>query len=90
MSNASTSRKADLSRPLVEVRDLVTRFDLRAGLMGKVVGRVHAVEDVSFDIIPGETLALVGESGCGKSTVCLLYTSSLSVEWRFLLSVDKR
>ncbi|MEH6775696.1 MAG: ATP-binding cassette domain-containing protein [Cereibacter changlensis] len=69
MSNASTSRKADLSRPLVEVRDLVTRFDLRAGLMGKVVGRVHAVQDVSFDIIPGETLALVGESGCGKSTV---------------------
>jgi glutathione transport system ATP-binding protein len=55
--------------PLVEVRDLVTRFDLKAGLLGRVTGRVHAVEGVSFDILPGETLALVGESGCGKSTV---------------------
>lgn len=57
------------TRPLVEVRDLVTRYDLKSGLFGKVAGRVHAVEGVSFDIAPGETLALVGESGCGKSTV---------------------
>jgi glutathione transport system ATP-binding protein len=54
---------------LVEVRELVTRFDLRGGIFGGVAGRVHAVEGVSFDIFPGETLALVGESGCGKSTV---------------------
>ncbi|MBZ6078996.1 ATP-binding cassette domain-containing protein [Microvirga sp. WGZ8] len=57
------------TKPLVEVRDLVTRFDLRAGVLGRPTGRVHAVEKVSFDIFPGETLALVGESGCGKSTV---------------------
>ncbi|QKC70300.1 MULTISPECIES: ABC transporter ATP-binding protein [Mesorhizobium] len=56
-------------KPLVEVRELVTRFDLRGGIFGGVAGRVHAVEGVSFDIFPGETLALVGESGCGKSTV---------------------
>ncbi|TPM40510.1 ATP-binding cassette domain-containing protein [Mesorhizobium sp. B2-3-4] len=55
--------------PLVEVRDLITRFDLKGGVFGGLTGRVHAVEGVSFDIFPGETLALVGESGCGKSTV---------------------
>lgn len=55
--------------PLVEVRDLVTRFDLKSGVLGRPSGRVHAVEKVSFDIFPAETLALVGESGCGKSTV---------------------
>jgi glutathione transport system ATP-binding protein len=56
-------------KPLMEVRNLVTRFELRGGVFGRVAGRVHAVENVSFDIFPGETLALVGESGCGKSTV---------------------
>jgi peptide/nickel transport system ATP-binding protein len=55
-------------RPVLEVRDLTTRFDMRSGLLGRVTGRVHAVERVSFSLAAGETLALVGESGCGKST----------------------
>jgi glutathione transport system ATP-binding protein len=54
--------------PLLEVRGLTTRFDTKAGFFGRVHRRVHAVEQVSFDLAAGETLALVGESGCGKST----------------------
>jgi len=54
--------------PLLKVRGLKTRFAVRAGLFGRVRRRVHAVEQVSFDLAAGETLALVGESGCGKST----------------------
>lgn len=56
-------------RPVLEVKHLTTRFDVRKGLLGRVSGRVHAVEDVSFVVKAGETLALVGESGCGKSTI---------------------
>jgi peptide/nickel transport system ATP-binding protein len=54
--------------PLLDVSRLVTRFDVRTGFLARVTGRVHAVEDVSFSLKAGETLALVGESGCGKST----------------------
>jgi len=54
--------------PILRVQDLVTRFDVSSGLWGRVKQRVHAVEKISFDLRAGETLALVGESGCGKST----------------------
>jgi len=54
--------------PILGVCDLVTRFDVRNGFFGRVSGRVHAVEKISFDVAAGETVALVGESGCGKST----------------------
>lgn len=59
----------DSSRtPILSVRNLVTRFDIRSGFFQRKTAAVHAVENVSFDLAQGETLALVGESGCGKST----------------------
>jgi peptide/nickel transport system ATP-binding protein/oligopeptide transport system ATP-binding protein len=56
------------ARPILEVRDLVKDFPIRAGLLRRVRGLIHAVSGVSFDVGKGETLGLVGESGCGKST----------------------
>ncbi|BCZ80772.1 dipeptide ABC transporter ATP-binding protein [Paraburkholderia terrae] len=64
----TTPEASKQAQPILRVRDLVTRFPVRSGLFGKLTGRVHAVERVSFDLHAGETLALVGESGCGKST----------------------
>ena len=59
----------DRTQAVVVADDLSVRFDLRGGIVNRVQARVHAVEGVSFRIAPGETLALVGESGCGKSTI---------------------
>ncbi|MBO9135066.1 ABC transporter ATP-binding protein [Rhizobium sp. B230/85] len=54
--------------PILDVKNLTTRFDIHGGLLGRKTGAIHAVENVSFDLFQGETLSLVGESGCGKST----------------------
>jgi oligopeptide/dipeptide ABC transporter ATP-binding protein len=54
--------------PLLSVRNLTKHFPIKTGLFGKASGAVRAVDGVSFDVMPGETLGLVGESGCGKST----------------------
>jgi peptide/nickel transport system ATP-binding protein len=54
--------------PVLKVKNLVTRFPIRSGLLSRQTGAVHAVENISFDLFQGETLSLVGESGCGKST----------------------
>ncbi|MBV1694358.1 MAG: dipeptide ABC transporter ATP-binding protein [Hyphomicrobiales bacterium] len=66
---ASASIDAAASRPLLEVADLVKHFPVRRGLLKRTVAHVRAVDGVSFELAPGETLCLVGESGCGKSTV---------------------
>src|SRR5258707_9670659 len=72
---------------LLEVKNLVKHYPVRKGVFGRVTGQVHAVDDVSFAIASGETLGLVGESGCGKSTtgkavLKLLEPTSGSIDWR--------
>ena len=57
------------NEPLLKVNNLVTRYPVKGGVLRRTVALVHAVEDVSFTIMKGKTLSLVGESGCGKSTV---------------------
>jgi len=54
--------------PVLELERVTKRFSVRQGALRRTVGEVHAVEDVSFTLLPGETLGVVGESGCGKST----------------------
>ena len=83
---AATARP-DAGAPLLRVRGLTTRFDVRSGLLQRVRRRVHAVERIDFDLMPGETLALVGESGCGKSTtgrslLRLVDVAAGSIEYR--------
>ena len=72
---------------LLEVDRLVKHFPVKKGVFGRVTGHVHAVDDVSFSIAAGETLSLVGESGCGKSTtgravLKLLEPTSGTIAWR--------
>lgn len=71
-TNATSSTppvsKDPAARPLMVVRDLVKHFPIKGGLFGRTVAHVSAVDGISFDLMAGETLGIVGESGCGKST----------------------
>jgi oligopeptide/dipeptide ABC transporter ATP-binding protein len=66
---AEVTRAGDTAPHVLEVRDLKQHFAISRGFLRRAAGRVFAVDGVSFSIAPGETLGLVGESGCGKSTV---------------------
>ena len=84
---AMTSGRATPPDVLLEVRNLVKHYPVKKGVFGRISGQVHAVDDVSFSISAGETLGLVGESGCGKSTtgravLKLVDPTSGSIEWR--------
>jgi oligopeptide/dipeptide ABC transporter ATP-binding protein len=68
----SEPREPAPGEPIMRVRDLVKHFPIHAGFFRRQVGAVQAVDGVSFDVLRGETLGLVGESGCGKSTTARL------------------
>ena len=61
--------KPESSEPLLRVTGLKKHFAVKGGLLSREIARVHAVDGVSLTVMRGETLGLVGESGCGKSTV---------------------
>lgn len=76
-----------MSAALLEVKHVVKHYPVRKGVFSRASAHVHAVDDVSFSIAAGETLGLVGESGCGKSTTGKLIlrltdTTAGTIEWR--------
>ncbi|MGR3491377.1 MAG: ABC transporter ATP-binding protein [Shimia sp.] len=68
MEGEDTGPVPGTNEPLLEVKGLTTRFPVKGGFFRRTVAQVHAVEDVSFTLNKGQTLSLVGESGCGKSS----------------------
>ena len=64
----AAEQSTQTAQVVLSVKNLVTRFDVRSGVFGFIKKRIHAVEQVSFELHEGETLSLVGESGCGKTT----------------------
>ncbi len=93
----ATRETAERPRPAaLEVENLVVRFPVRGGFFGRIRANVHAVEDVSFQITSGETLSLVGESGCGKSTTAkalaglVRYSGDILVGGRNIGGLDRQ
>ena len=87
--DAAAARPADIHTPLLDVQGLRVRFPIRGGVLQRTQGYFDAVDDVSFTVSQGETLALVGESGCGKTTtgkaIVQLLRAQATVQGRALL-----
>ena len=82
----TTTEKKIEESPILEVKNLRKFFPVQKGILRKIVGQVRAVDDVSISINKGETVSIVGESGCGKTTTarCISYTSSYGLSsWLF-------
>jgi oligopeptide transport system ATP-binding protein len=95
--SAAVARAPDPAAPLLRVEHLVKHFDVRRGLFGRSGAVVRAVDDVSFEVWRGETLAIVGESGCGKSTAGRLIlrlieptSGAVAFDGRDVLALDER
>ena len=91
MTSQTTPPTTHQQQPILEVRNLKKHFPIRKGLLSRRVGAVRAVDGVSFHVGPSETLGLVGESGCGKSTVGRLILRLIEpTEGEISLSGDRK
>ena len=95
-AEAATPKAAAPEDTIVDVADLTVRFDIKGGILQRAVSRVHAVEGLTFSIRKGETLSLVGESGCGKSTTgkalmnLIPWTGSIRIAGRETSGLSRR
>jgi peptide/nickel transport system ATP-binding protein len=78
------------SAPLLQVNDLTKHFPLSGGFFGRSAGVVRAVDSISFEVAPGETLGIVGESGCGKSTTARLLVNLIEPDSGQVILEGKR
>ncbi|MFN7024456.1 MAG: dipeptide ABC transporter ATP-binding protein [Pseudorhizobium sp.] len=96
VGTGSSRPQLDKRELLVRYEDVSVNFPIRQGLLGRIAARVHAVEHVSLDILRGETLSLVGESGCGKSTMAkalvglVPHTGRIEINGQALSDLDSK